>query len=788
MKLLIIFLLILSIVARNELFESDILSSDDETLSNGVMFNEETTILLAEKFINVEFFVPYPQFNITVRREMDNALKRLNQMWTQPSVHCNLDFTTNFNRNDSGFNVDWLIKAIESEVLLAEQEIGNLHRETSQFLNGAEVPSSTRKRRNALAAIGLFGSGVLLGGQGGCGLLGIFGTCQDKSKANAENITRVADYTEQVATFVSKIKSKVDKKFYLVSEELKELKTIQQQMAETQNKNWEIVEEQFAVFEKNMHALNDCYQQIYARQQINFNFDTISSLLYLIYTNIKSYRSALYSYHTNMLNSIPSLLKRYLPMSLVSRNSMLSILAEVAKGLVETGDRLSLASPMPDLLSYYDAQLLRDVISLPEGLVMTLSIPLASSQTALKVYRAQILPMPQDEAGTALQWKLEAPYLAVSEDMSETAHLTEHQLSNCIGSSRYQICHESMATERSHTSCLAALFFGTAMDAVRVCETENVYLPAVEKAENLGHGIWLITSATTSYSLVESNMDPRNKGIVRYPGCSICVVTLECGRQLQGPNIKIRSDLSSCRDTPPIKITVKLPVPLQQLLTTLPEVENLPYFTSKTDASVHLLRNMRSKLQKLPHVDDSAMLKEIAEPMAYDMQLLKPSLVKELDSYLPLKMSLIISVCSFLGSMVLHLLCMYLYHRCHTVRRLVPRILKLDKEKIKMKPVVTVDAEHYPKVTKHKKNWTKRFVVLRPMGPNRKTMSKWSLNTANTPKLSRSASRASAPIPNEDVNHYVEWEEQQIPIDTGYLDMASEEATMAQTANTETCM
>ena len=75
---------------------------------------------------------------------------------------------------------------------------------------------------------------------------------------------------------------------------------------------------------------------------------------------------------------------------------------------------------MPDLLSYYDAQLLKEFISLPEGLVMTLSIPLASSQTALKVYKAHVLPMPQKE-----KWKIEAPYLAVSEDNSKTAHLTQ---------------------------------------------------------------------------------------------------------------------------------------------------------------------------------------------------------------------------------------------------------------------------------------------------------------------------------------------------------------------------
>ena len=745
------------VAGQQEVLESDIKSSDDETLAKGVIFNEETTILLAEKFIQVEFLVPFPQFSLSIRTELNATLQRLNQMWRQPSVNCHLDFTTNFNDNDTGFSVDWVITAIEDEVSLAENEIKNLHLHTAEFLNGIQGNPSPRKRRSALTAIGLFGSGVLLGGQGGCGLLGIFGTCQDKSKTNAENIIRVADYSEKIGEYVNKLKTEVDDKFYLVSDELKELRKIQQEMAKTQNKNWKIVEEQFAIFEKNIHALVDCDQQLYARQQINFNYDTVSSLLSMVYANIKAYRSALYAYHMNLMNSIPSVLKRYLPMSLISRESLLSILSEVASGLVKSGNRLSLAIPMPDLLSYYDAQLLQDVISLPEGLVMTLSIPLASSQTALKVYRAHILPMPQDEPGTALRWKTESPYLAVSEDNTETAHLSQQQLDRCIGSSRYQICHESMATERSQKSCLSALFFSTVIDAIKVCETEKIFLPTTEKADNLGHGIWLITSATSSYSLVETNMDPRQQGMVRYPGCTICIVTLECGRQLQGPNIRIRSDLSSCEDTPPVKLTVKLPTPIQQLLSSMPDIQELPYFTSKTEANVELLRTIRSKLQSMPQIGDSSRLESISEPIAVDMTLFKPSLKQELSSYLPLKLSLIITIASFAGSMGLHVLFIYAYHRFHAVRKLVPSFMKFEKKNIKVKPLVTVDEEHYPTIQRNKKKWKKKmFVVKGHSGLNALSLTSLATLGTSTPKLQRNTSRASFKSDRHDNNSEVE--------------------------------
>ena len=155
---------------QQEVLESDIKSLDDETLAKGVIFNEETTILLAEKFIQVEFLVPFPQFSLPIRTELNATLQRLNQMWKQPSVNCHLDFTTNFNGNDTGFSVDWVITAIENEVSLAENEIKNLHIHTAEFLNRIQGNPSPRNRRSALAAIGHFGSGVLLGGQGGCGL------------------------------------------------------------------------------------------------------------------------------------------------------------------------------------------------------------------------------------------------------------------------------------------------------------------------------------------------------------------------------------------------------------------------------------------------------------------------------------------------------------------------------------------------------------------------------------------------------------------------------------------
>ena len=242
-----------------------------------------------------------------------------------------------------------------------------------------------------------------------------------------------------------------------------------------------------------------------------------------------------------MMNSIQPILNQYLPMSLVPRQPLLTILENVAAEQSRSKDRRSLAIPMDEIISYYDSRLLRDVTTVDQGLVMRIAIPLASKQTAFTVFRSIAVPMPQLEPNLAIKWKLEAPYLAISEDNMETAYLTEYDLSRCIGSSRYQICLDMIATETGHGSCLATLFFKGSVEALQICDTEQIALPATEKADNLGFGVWLITSATTAYTLFESDTaSTTSSGIINYPGCRICIITLECGKQLVGPHIKIR--------------------------------------------------------------------------------------------------------------------------------------------------------------------------------------------------------------------------------------------------------
>ena len=88
----------------------------DDVLQKGILFNEESKILLAERFVPVQFLVPFPKYNFSVKPELKALLRNLNEKWNIPSASCPLDFSTNFQANTSSFNVDWLLRKVENEV------------------------------------------------------------------------------------------------------------------------------------------------------------------------------------------------------------------------------------------------------------------------------------------------------------------------------------------------------------------------------------------------------------------------------------------------------------------------------------------------------------------------------------------------------------------------------------------------------------------------------------------------------------------------------------------------
>ena len=679
-------------------------SNPDDLIEKGILFNEVSKILLTENFIRVEFLVPFPTYDFTMKPDIEKMIQQLSLMWKTPSLFCPLNFSSQFATNTSGFNVHSMLHQIDNETSAAQLDLALIRNETAMFLKPLQPTKSTRQRRGAgfgvglaaLAAVGLFGGGLAVGSSDSCCLRGIFGNCQDQSKANAENIRRLSDFQNSLADYVTEFITNTDEKFFLVENELAALNAIQSEMAATQDKNWVIIQEQLAVYEQNFHILRDCDQLLFANQQLNFLFDTVSSSLSMIHASVKSYRSGLFAFRMNILNSILVLLKGHLPMSLIPMESLLAIMDSVSLRQSKAEDRLTLAIPASDLLSYYDSRLLADALTVSEGLLLTLNTPLASQQTVFTLFEAKLIPMPfPDDPQTALTWNIEAPYLALSENKLESSVLSEEQFEHCLGSSKYRICSEAFPTQIGHPCCIATLYFFSPIDALAVCETIAITLPSIEQATNLGFGIWLITSANADFTFRESSSLATSTSSRSFVGCHICIITLACGMQIHMGHIIIRSDLASCSTIPAITLRLSLPDLLQSLIMQVPPLDDLPLYTSKAEAGVALLKAVRKKLISSPRVRQVNHLVEIARPFAQDMKLLKPSLTREFNQYVPFKVSFTLTVIVFIVSTVLHLVFLYVYHRFNLKDRIFP---KKTAKKNAIKPVLHVPHDCSPAV------------------------------------------------------------------------------------------
>ena len=67
--------------------------------------------------------------------------------------------------------------------------------------------------------------------------------------------------------------------------------------------------------------------------------------------------------------------------------------------------------------------------------------------------------MPDKDNAKASAWDIETDYLAVPLQGQESAVLTAHDFSQCIGSTAYSICYSGFAMEKSQDLCLSTLYF-----------------------------------------------------------------------------------------------------------------------------------------------------------------------------------------------------------------------------------------------------------------------------------------------------------------------------------------
>ena len=196
-------------------------TNPDDLIEKRILFNEVSKILLTEKFIPVNFFVPFPTYQFTMKPDIEKMIQQLSLIWETPAHFCPLNFSSQITANTSGFNVHWMLHQIDNGISAAQLDLALIRNETAIFLKPPQPTKSTRQRRGAgagiglaaLAAVGLFGG---VGSSDSCGLRGFFRNFQDQSKADAENIRRLADFQNSLTDYVTEFITNKDEKFSLL--------------------------------------------------------------------------------------------------------------------------------------------------------------------------------------------------------------------------------------------------------------------------------------------------------------------------------------------------------------------------------------------------------------------------------------------------------------------------------------------------------------------------------------------------------------------------------------------
>ena len=183
-------------------------------------------------------------------------------------------------------------------------------------------------------------------------------------------------------------------------------------------------------------------------------------------------------------------------------------------------------------------------------------------------------------------------------------------------------------------------------------------------------------------------------GSIMVDGCQICLVSLSCGKQLIGPNVRIRSDLSTCMKAPPLKLKVTLLEPMARLFSLIPTVDQLPHYNTRVEANIQLLNSLKLELQSQPDHSYRSDLNYIAQPIAPKLTAVKPSLEKQFDNYLSWKNHLAIGLVVFLVSGALHLGVTYALHSYKRLHKFIPFSHKLDNQTVPLKPVMMVEDKH----------------------------------------------------------------------------------------------
>ena len=122
----------------------------------GIDFIYQQKLLLAEKFVNIQFLVPFSRMNVSLENQFGNLSLFLKNSWNDYSFGCQLDHMIT---NETSLNFDYLLHHTENEFESVQLDILNMKSEIQRTFGTEEqttkqTDNERTKRGASLIALG----------------------------------------------------------------------------------------------------------------------------------------------------------------------------------------------------------------------------------------------------------------------------------------------------------------------------------------------------------------------------------------------------------------------------------------------------------------------------------------------------------------------------------------------------------------------------------------------------------------------------------------------------------
>ena len=286
-----------------------------------------------------------------------------------------------------------------------------------------------------------------------------FSLCSDNSVLK----NNVRDLLLRQATFgksLYRVQQANDENFFLLGTEIADTQKSVEVLRDVIDARLNATGEPIRQFDSRLIIMSNCMS---IQRQFEIIVDKVhnyTSYLNLAYMHMKSYCASFVSYKTSMYSAVSSLSSGFIPPNFLTPDQLAAIVEDLTAEKIRRGPKLTPAIQVGFEATYYEVQIVLEVIILQENLSIFLGIPMNSKSSTFDVYRAIPLHQPNEDGTNPSVYRFSHGFVAIATDNSQYGELNATTLSQISGTNRIKLCRKGFSTTTDETLlCLTSLFY-----------------------------------------------------------------------------------------------------------------------------------------------------------------------------------------------------------------------------------------------------------------------------------------------------------------------------------------